>query len=40
MTASEEGFHKVEPQQFIEEVGKAGVVSLCRLAPPAILARA
>ncbi len=36
---SEEGFHKVEPQQFIEEVGKAGVVNLCRLAPPAILAK-
>ena len=33
------GFHKVEPQQFIEEVGKAGVVNLSRLAPPEILAR-
>ena len=33
------GFHKVEPQQFIEEVGKAGVVNLYRLAPPQILAR-
>ncbi len=32
-------FHKVEPQQFIEEVGKAGVASLCRLAPPEILAK-
>ncbi|MFC1977756.1 tetratricopeptide repeat protein, partial [Chloroflexota bacterium] len=35
----EDGFHKVEPQQFIEEVGKAGVVTLCRLAPPEILAK-
>jgi tetratricopeptide (TPR) repeat protein len=35
----EGGFHKVEPQQFIEEVGKAGVVTLCRLAPPEILAK-
>ena len=33
------GLHKIEPQQFIEEVGKAGVVSLLRLAPPQILAR-
>ncbi|MFH1032281.1 MAG: tetratricopeptide repeat protein [Chloroflexota bacterium] len=31
--------HKVEPQQFIEEVGKAGVVNLYRLAPPEMLAR-
>lgn len=30
---------KVEPQQFIEEVGKAGVVDLRRLAPPEILAK-
>lgn len=30
---------RVEPQQFIEEVGKAGVVSLLRLAPPEVLAR-
>jgi hypothetical protein len=37
--SSEEGFHKVEPQQFIEEVGKAGVVNLHRLAPPEILAK-
>lgn len=35
----EGGFHKVEPQQFIEEVGKAGVVKLCHLAPPEILAK-
>ena len=33
------GSHKIEPQQFIEEVGKAGVVSLLRLAPPQILAQ-
>ncbi len=31
--------HKVEPQQFIEEVGKAGVVRLQRVAPPAVLAK-
>ncbi len=36
---SEAGLEKVEPQQFIEEVGKAGVVNLCRLAPPEILAK-
>jgi len=28
-----------EPQHFIEEIGKAGVVNLYRLAPPEILAR-
>ncbi|MFC2071184.1 tetratricopeptide repeat protein [Chloroflexota bacterium] len=39
VVSTEGGFHKVEPQQFIEEVGKAGVVSLYRLAPPEILAR-
>ncbi len=32
--------HKVEPQQFIEEVGKAGVVSLNRLGEAAVLAKA
>ncbi|MFC2044116.1 tetratricopeptide repeat protein [Chloroflexota bacterium] len=32
-------FHKVEPRHFIEEVGKAGVVNLCSLAPPQILAK-
>ncbi|MFC2012435.1 tetratricopeptide repeat protein [Chloroflexota bacterium] len=37
---SDSDSYKVEPQQFIEEVGKAGVVDLHRLAPPAILARA
>jgi tetratricopeptide (TPR) repeat protein len=31
--------HKLEPQQFIEEIGKAGVVQLNNLAKPAILAR-
>ena len=37
-TVSEEGFHRVEPQVFIEETGKAGVVSLYRLAPKEVLA--
>jgi len=32
-------FDKVEPQRFIEEVGKTGVVNLHRLAPPDILAK-
>ncbi|MFC2070828.1 tetratricopeptide repeat protein [Chloroflexota bacterium] len=32
-------FYAVEPQQFIEEVGKTGVVNLYRLAPPGILAK-
>jgi len=32
-------FDKVEPQRFIEEVGKAGVVNLHRLAQPDVLAR-
>jgi len=36
---SEGGCDKVEPQQFIEEVGKAGVVNLHRLAAPAVLAK-
>lgn len=36
---SEGGPYKVEPQHFIEEVGKAGVVNLHRLAPPEVLAR-
>ena len=31
---SEGGSDKVEPQQFIEEIGKAGVVNLYHLAPP------
>ncbi len=34
-----DSFQKVAPQQFIEEVGKAGVVNLHRLAPPEILAK-
>ena len=33
------GFHGVEPQQFIEEVGKGGVVNLWRLVPPEVLAK-
>jgi len=32
-------FQKVEPHQFIEEVGKAGVVNLCHLAQEEVLAR-
>jgi tetratricopeptide (TPR) repeat protein len=39
VASSEGGFDKVEPQEFIEEVGKAGVVNLCHLAPLEILAR-
>jgi hypothetical protein len=35
----ESDFHKVDPQHFIEETGKAGVVNLYQLAPPEILAR-
>lgn len=37
--AEEDAFHRVEPQHFIEETGKAGVVNLYRLAPGEILAR-
>lgn len=37
--SSGSGFHKVEPQQFIEEVGKTGIVNLSRLASPAILGK-
>ena len=36
---SEGGSHKVEPEHFIEETGKAGVVNLYHLAPQEILAR-
>ncbi|MFC1950705.1 tetratricopeptide repeat protein [Chloroflexota bacterium] len=36
---SEEASHKVEPQHFIEETGKAGVVCLYRLAPREVLAK-
>jgi hypothetical protein len=36
---SEGDFQKLEPQHFIEEVGKAGIVQLYLLAPPAVLAR-
>jgi len=36
--AAEGGFQRVEPQGFIEETGKAGVVSLYRLAPKEVLA--
>jgi hypothetical protein len=37
--ASTENTHKLEPQQFIEEIGKAGVVNINNLAKPALLAR-
>jgi hypothetical protein len=37
--SSAASFHKFEPQQFIEEFGKAGVVNLYRLASPGILAK-
>ncbi len=36
---SEADSHKLEPQQFIEEVGKAGIVRLYHLATPEVLAR-
>jgi len=37
--SSEGDSHRVEPQHFIEEIGKARVVGLYHLAPPEILAR-
>jgi tetratricopeptide (TPR) repeat protein len=36
---SEADSDRAEPQHFIEETGKAGVVNLYRLAPPEVLAR-
>ncbi len=39
VVSPETGLHRVEPHQFIEEMGKAGVVGLYRLAPPEILAK-
>ncbi len=39
VTVPEADSHKVEPQHFIEELGKAGVVNLYRLAPAEVLAR-
>jgi hypothetical protein len=39
VVGSEDAFHRVEPQHFIEETGKAGVVNLCCLAPGETLAR-
>ncbi len=39
VTGSEDAFHRVEPQHFIEETGKAGVVNLCRLASGETLAK-
>ncbi len=38
-TGGEVSYQKVDPQSFIEEVGKAGVVSLVRLAEPQVLAK-
>lgn len=38
-TAADASPHKLEPQHFIEEIGKAGVVQLINLAKPAVLAR-
>lgn len=39
LTSSEVSFQKVEPRQFIEEIGKSGIVNLHRLAPPQVLAK-
>jgi len=39
MVSLEEESRKVEPQQFIEEIGKAGVVNLYHLAPREVRAR-
>lgn len=39
MVSSGDAFHKVEPQHFIEETGKAGVVNLYRLAPQEMLVK-
>jgi tetratricopeptide (TPR) repeat protein len=36
---SEADSDRAEPQHFIEETGKAGVINLYRLAPPEVLAR-
>ncbi len=38
-TAAETESHKVEPQNFIEEIGKAGVVNIYDLAPEEVLAK-
>jgi tetratricopeptide (TPR) repeat protein len=38
-STAETGFQRVEPQHFIEETGKAGLVNLYRLAPPEVLAK-
>lgn len=39
VASSESGSDKVEPQHFIEEIGKAGVIDLYHLAPLEILVR-
>lgn len=38
LVATEESAHKVEPQSFIEETGKTGVVNLYRLGADSVLA--
>lgn len=38
-TTAEADTHKLDPQQFIEEIGKAGVVQLINLGKPAALAK-
>ncbi|MBN2075364.1 MAG: tetratricopeptide repeat protein [Dehalococcoidales bacterium] len=38
-TSNKASYQRVDPQSFIEEVGKAGVVSLVRLAQPQVLAK-
>ncbi len=37
--STEVNYQRVDPQSFIEEVGKAGVVNLTRLAQPQVLAK-
>ena len=39
VTEGEANYEKVEPYQFIEEVGKAGVVNLQKLGEPQVLAK-
>ncbi|KSV18198.1 hypothetical protein CY91_00375 [Dehalococcoides mccartyi] len=38
-TAAGPVIHRVQPQDFLEEIGKAGVINLTRLAPKGVLAR-
>lgn len=39
VTGEEKNYDRVEPQQFIEEIGKAGVVYLQKLGEPQVLAK-